>query len=140
MTTKTKLLIAAASLLTAFAFGRWSAPEYQKTTKDQSETTDSSSHKKTTVVEKEKPDGTKEKKTIVEEDRDRSKSKTSSETEETLARRDRVSLSALGGFHFNGESSPDYGISISKPVLGPITLGIWGLQSGVIGASIGLTF
>lgn len=141
MNTKTKLLLASVSLLTAFAFGRWSAPEYRKTTKDQSETTDSSSHKKTTVIEKEKPDGTKEKKTVVEEDKDRSKSKTDKESEEIRVSSSKTNISVLWGVDPRSPQTPKYGLSVSRPILGPITVGLWALPTDpTVGFSLGLTF
>lgn len=35
---------------------------------------------------------------------------------------------------------PIYGVSINKEIIGPITIGAFGLTSGVIGLSVGLNF
>lgn len=35
---------------------------------------------------------------------------------------------------------PVYGVSVSKEVLGPVTVGVFGLTSGVVGVSLGLNF
>jgi hypothetical protein len=140
MTTKTKLIIAAVAVLTSFAFGRWSAPEYKKTETDQTENKEVDKHKKTTVVEKERPDGTKEKKTVVEEDSEKRSEKSSKQSEEIVGSSSKVTVSALGGFYFSDRSGPIYGLAISKPILGPITLGAFYLTPSIVGASIGLTF
>jgi hypothetical protein len=140
MTTKFKLMIAAAGLLTAFAFGRWSAPEYKKTETDQTQNKEVEKHKTTTIVEKERPDGTKEKKTVVEEDSEKRSEKSSKQIEEIVGSSSRVTVSALAGIALGSLDGVHYGASVSKPILGPIALGAFYLTPGIVGASIGLTF
>lgn len=156
MNLQTKIGIAAALLAAAFAFGRWSAPTKIKTEtkivevekKTEETKKDENKNKKTTTHTKVSPDGTRETTTTtVETDRkstDRSrtddKSTTQVITKEVEKSKSYVTISALAGMSFKDLTTPFYGGSLSKPVLGPITLGVWGLTNGTGGVSIGLTF
>lgn len=144
------------ALLTAFAFGRFSAPAKVKTEtkivevekKTEKTNTDKQTHKKTEIVTIIKPDGTKETHTVITDNSD-AKSKqsetdntsiTEDKTKEVTYSQSKVTVSALAGFNIFSPSLPDYGLSITKPVLGPITVGIFGFRSGMAGCSVGLTF
>lgn len=148
-----KLIVGAAILLLAsFATGRWLAPtkvvteiktvEVEK--KVDTTTTQKDEHKTTVVTEK--PDGTKQ--TVITDDTHtgtKSKDTTvvtdTSDTTKTVTRDSaRVTVSALGAINIHDISTPVFGVSITKPILGPLTVGVFGLSSGVAGASIGLTF
>lgn len=159
MTTKTKLAIAAISLLAAYAFGRWSAPEkvrietHTVTVEKKVEDTDKNAvkkrKKKTVIVETTAPDGTKTKITTIADDTTSDTETKSHETDDTSVVKDKtkevtygsakVTLSALGGMRL-GSPLPVYGGLISKPVLGPVTLSAWFLNDRTVGAGIGLTF
>lgn len=114
-------------------------------------------HIERTTTEITKPDGTREVVTKVTEDSSTSRSSQSTtdnrqessqassekSSKEITYGRDKVTIAALGGVSIsfaNGFGAPVYGAIISKPILGPITVGIWGLSNGVGGAAIGLTF
>jgi len=51
-------------------------------------------------------------------------------------------VSALAGYDFSKPKDlvPIYGVSVSKQVLGPWSIGAFGLTNGIIGLSIGVTF
>ncbi len=53
-----------------------------------------------------------------------------------------VTVSALGGYDFSKPKAltPLYGVSVTKQVLGPITIGAFGLTNGVLGLSLGYSF
>lgn len=154
MTTKTKVIVAVISLATAYGFGRWSAPEKIKietktvtveVTTEKKET-DKDTHKKTTVKEVTKPDGSKEKITEIVEDtttKTKTKSKdkvsevTESVTEKTYST-SKVTVLALAGVPITG-GLPDFGLSVSKPILGPISISIGMFKSGLIFGGLGLT-
>ena len=152
MSTKTILIIAAIALLTAFAVGRWSAPEKVKIqtvtvenkTDDKKVNTDD--HKVTTITETDKPDGTKTKVTVISDNKDTQlvDKKTDDLTQTTTKEVDRssskVTISALAAANITKLGAPIYGGSISKPILGPITVGAFGFQNGMIGVSLGLSF
>lgn len=107
--------------------------------------------RKIVVKEKKGADGSIEKTTVLTDDTS-SVSKTdiakdttdfkSSESSKTVERAtDKVTISALAGINpFSGAQTPVYGASITKPILGPITVGAWGLNNGTVGVSIGLSF
>ena len=52
-----------------------------------------------------------------------------------------LNVSALVGNDFSkGIGFPAYGVSVTKQILGPVTVGAFGLTTGVVGISIGLNF
>lgn len=155
-----KVLISSILLLAAFALGRFTVPEkvrveiktvevireVKQTETDLSKTR----HKKVTETITIKPDGTKIVTRVITDDTQTDKkSDTSSETDtrrstdekrETVRGASPVTLSALAGVRFANPLSLTYGLSATKPLLGPVTLGAWGLSSGEVGLSLGLTF
>lgn len=160
MSSRTKGLLIALGIITAFGFGRWSGPEkvkietkiveVEKKTDETQTKTDRDKHKDTTTTEVIKPDGTKETTTHTVEDTQTNRStdrnstmdttkntETSSETTYASAR---VTVLALGAADITELGNRDFGISISRPILGPITVGAFGFHSGIVGAGIGLTF
>lgn len=149
MTKKTKVLIISVALLTSFALGRYTVPTKTTETKDTSttedKTTDKTKHKKVTIVETTKPDGTKTKTTVITEDTDTHKTDDSAtheiDTKETVRGDSKVTISLLGAIQVNDLTQGIvYGLSATKPVLGPITIGVFGLTNKTVGASIGLSF
>lgn len=155
MTLKSKIFLVGLALLASYAFGRFSAPEKVKIEKQivevEKKVTDRDAEKntkKTTTTTKiTHPDGRVEETTTVVEETNRKSSKTetsesgksSSETTETTYSSSKVSVSGLWGIQI-GTPGVVYGASISKPILGPITVGAFGLSNGIVGGSIGLTF
>ena len=151
MSTKIKMLIVVVSIGTAFAIGRYTVPEkvrvetkiveVEKKVEDKKENTHKQTHTITTV----KPDGTKvtdetTKEDDIIDDKDTDVvSKNTDTTTETTRGASKVTISALGALNLTN-STPAYGLSITKPILGPITVGLFGLNNGTVGASIGLTF
>jgi len=152
MTTKQIIIAGSLALLVAFAAGRWSSPEkvitktveVEKKTENKQVVVDD--HKKTTIVEVTKPDGTKTKKTVITDNRDtkvddkKTDDITKSTTKEIDRSTSKVTVLALASMNITSPGVPIFGAAITKPILGPITVGIFGFQNGVIGASIGLTF
>lgn len=58
-----------------------------------------------------------------------------------LAKTSTLNLSALAGNDFSHpQILPIYGLSVSKSLLGPITVGAFGLTNGVVGLSVGINF
>lgn len=157
MSAKYKVLVSILVVLTSFAAGRYSLPEKLKVETISEEKdkkvlqmdTDRDKHKETTTVEVVKPDGTKETTTKTVED-DNTKKKTNeteasktdkTETKEITYSSSKVTVSAIAGVTpFSLSPSVVYGGSVTKPILGPITSGVWFLTNGTIGASVGLTF
>lgn len=146
METKYKVIISTVVIVGSFAAGRYSAPISVK----EKEKTDVSTNKvekvkKKVVKEKTtKPDGTIVERTTKEDintvsEKTKEKTETSKDVE---GRRDLVNISLLGGWSFYNQQ-PIYGLYVSKNVLGPITLGAFGLtqmgQNNIFGVAVGLS-
>lgn len=162
MSTKTKVIIVIVYTAVAVASGRYLTPEKVKIeTKvveadKKTDTIDNSKNKhqikKTTVTVNKKPTGEEtivtnttvetvvdDKKTQVVIDQS---SKKSDDKETKTAAADKITISALAGANLSSlATSPFvYGLSITRPILGPVTLGLWGLSNASCGVSVGLTF
>lgn len=156
LTNRDVAIYAGAALVLAFAAGRWTGPvtvkteiktvEVEKKTDDKQTNTDD--HKKATIVETTKPDGTKTKTTTITDDRDSKTddestdnlNKTTDQTKEITKSKSPLSISLLAAANITAPGTPIYGLAIQRPILGPITLGIFGLSDKTAGVSIGLTF
>lgn len=154
MTEKTKALIAAIALLTAYAAGRFTSPvkivkETQTSAADkktQDSDTDRTRHRDTTTVVVQSPDGKTTTTTHIVDDAntdsrtktvDDAITRTQSRTETTY-QGSKVTLSALGGLAW--DLTPVYGVMASKELIGPIGVGAWGLTDRTFGVSLSLTF
>lgn len=156
MTTKAKVIITIVSLATAFAFVRYSLPEkvvtITKTVEVEKKvaTTDSDTnrHKETKTTEKTNTDGSKEVTTVVTEDTNRktgskevdSDRKLSDTSTTTTRGQGHTTLSALVGTSVTSKGVQAYGVSATTAIWGPIAISVWGLNNGIIGAGLGLTF
>jgi hypothetical protein len=156
MTTKVKVIIAAAVILAAYATGRYSAPtkvvtkvqtvEVEKKT-DQTDT-HKNIHKTTVTHTVKKPDGTTDTTTTtVVDNRDTVKTNqtdqstdTATSSKEVTHDSSKVTLSLLGGVNVTSPSAVVYGGSISKPLLGPVAVSVFGFTNGMVGAGVGLSF
>lgn len=58
----------------------------------------------------------------------------------TVMVKPKLNVSGLVGVSIHDPGLPIYGISASKEVLGPITVGVFGLTNGLVGVSIGFNF
>lgn len=145
--------------LTSFATGRWTAPvhieiktvEVEKKSETQATDVDKDARVETTVTEETKPDGTKTVITQKVVENNVNKETEVTKTDENVKNssqitesgsKSKVTISALAGFKPSDlTSGPSYGMSVTRPILGPITLGLFGLTNpGVYGVSVGLTF
>lgn len=151
MNTKQKWIGEALLLLVSYGFGYYTAPYKTEIkteeTKSDSSKTDIDAHKTSVKVEETKPDGSKIVTTTTTNDIDKHVDKQdtrSMSTEETKTKSTQpVTISALFGASLTSGLGPAtivYGLSVSKPVLGPISIGIWGLTGKTFGASLGLQF
>lgn len=154
---KTKIIISLSALLVSFAAGRFSTPvktvvethNVDKEVKNEKISSDANKHVETVKVIVTKPDGTKEETTKIVSDSNRSTSSVGSDKvsrddssrKETVRGSQPVTLLALGAINpFASLPLLDYGLLVSKPVIGPITIGVFGFRSGVVGAGVGVTF
>lgn len=142
MTLPKKVFIFAVIIVASFAVGMYSAKLNVAESKKQTEKEIEKEVTEETVIIKEKrPDGgekttittKKETKTVTNE------TKNSTSTKGTSKRRT-LTINALAGVSTNDLSKPIYGFSVTKEVLGPVTVGAWGLTNGTLGVSLGLSF
>ena len=160
----TRYTVAAAIvlILTAYAFGRYSAPEkvrtvtkiveVEKKTTDVKKDTSRDKHRETKTVETTKPDGTKEKTTTVVEDtktdtktdrKDTAETgKTTEEDKEIVKLGGGLSIAALVGAPVSpiNIGAVTFGLHVSRPLIGPISIGLFRLSNGILGFSTGLVF
>lgn len=164
MSTKLKVTLSVLALVTSYAFGYYEAPtkvkevvhtvEVEKKVDDTKTDAAKDTHKSTTVTVVQTPDGTKTTTTKVDEDTksdtktdDKSQvsdTKTVDETKEVtksgastyisvLSRVDVLSSQVSG-------SPVVFGASVSKDILGPVQIGVFGYTDRTFGASVGLRF
>lgn len=151
MSTKWKVIISIAALALAFALGYWLTPT-KTITKVETITVQKiiyveKKHADTTTVVVTKPDGTTESTTHTVEDTNTSSNTTevsdTTNLKETSRDSAKVAVLALAGvpIDFNkGVGTPVYGLSVSRPIIGPVTVGLWGLSNLTFGVGVGLSF
>lgn len=120
------VVIALVSLSAAFAFGRYSSPVKIKTI------TVVKRVKNQVVHETIKPDGTVEKTITTQVNTDKN---TDSQT--TKGGAPQINVYGLVGVQ---ALKPVAGAHVSAEVLGPISIGVFGLTNGSVGGSVGLRF
>jgi len=143
MTTRNKIILSVVLLAISFVSGRFLTPEKTKTevkTVTVEKVVTQVVHQK--IYIKENPDGSKETTVVTDTNTDsKTNSKSNDETKESTISKDRINISVLAGSNFPiNLSTPIYGISANKNILGPITGGVWALSDKTAGISIGLNF
>lgn len=143
MTFIQKLSIVSISLILAFAFGRFSTPTKTETKIETVEVEKKQKDVKSDIITVEviKPDGTK---TTTITDKTETKIQDNILSKQTM---DKIveksysitNISLLSGMDI---TSPKiiYGVSVSKNLLGPVVIGLWGMTNSTAGASIGVSF
>lgn len=139
---KTKIIAIALGLIVAFAAGRYSVqvPPAVEQTVVIDETTDVKENKKKETVIVKDPNG-KETTTIKEEtNTDITKRKEARiDTKVTPVARRTLVVSGLVGTDIR-HLSAIYGVAVTKEGLGPVSVGAWGLNNGIVGVSVGVSF
>ncbi len=160
MTTTQKVIVVIVLTVVSGAIGRFTAPtkvkietktvEVIKEVKVSNEMKVKNKKKTVTTVTDTKPDGSKHETTTVTEGVVSSTNETVNDTKdgsistttskEVTKASGRTNLSLLGGVSRDnsGLLSPTYGVGVMRNILGPITIGVWGLTTGVLGASVGI--
>jgi hypothetical protein len=153
----------------AFAFGRYTTPEkvkvetvtktveVEKKTHDATTQIDQNRNRKREIetVELVRPDGSKETrtKTVETTETNRDRTTTVSDREKSTTTRDEETrkevskasgstvVSVLGGAKLDDwVSGKRYGLAVTRNVIGPVTIGVWGLNDTTCGLSVGLSF
>jgi hypothetical protein len=147
---KYKLGIGILALLTAFAVGRYSVSSPSVSTTENKQVTDNKQtdkdiHEKTTTTSTKKPNG--EVQTVTVEVKDIvSKADENTNTREQIqqtvspTKHNTLNVSGLFALQPSNSLRPLYGVSITKEILGPVTVGVFGLTNSTLGVSIGLSF
>lgn len=151
MQNKTIAIVSIVAIIVTFALGRYSATS-STTTLDETSKTDTqinadvNTHTSTHSVTEQHPDGT----TTITTDTDTTKEATKSTTKDNTTaidqtvvqnKRSAINVSLLAAYDGHNPGTPIvYGASVSKEVLGPITIGLFGLTSGTVGMSVGVNF
>ena len=151
MTTKVKIAIAFIVVVAAFATGRYSVSQTTTTTKETVKQDDKinenqDTHVLTTTTTEKDPTGvektttTTTSDTVLKETQDDT-TNTNIQQTITVAAHKKVNVSILVGSNTsNLLQPPNYGASVTAEVLGPVTVGVFGLNNGTLGASLGLDF
>lgn len=141
---KYQIIVLVVLLVTSFAIGRYTAPKpsvkiVEKTTEEVKKDEQKDVVKTTTIV-KEKD---KETTTITEETKDHVQTKKDetldSMTQIVQPKVNTLNVSALVGAELF-PLKPVYGLSVNKQLIGPVSIGVFGLTNQTIGFSIGLNF
>ena len=149
ISTKTKTILISSSLLISFAMGRYSnnTPEIKETKKVEEsiqKQVDEQSHTQTVIVYTKDPKGQPVVTETITNDTE-TKTKdiekvTEQDTKDSIPpKRNQWAVSGLFGLPAPG-NTPSYGLHVTKEVLGPITVGAFGMTNGTLGLSIGVTF
>lgn len=156
LSTKTKIIIAVAILAATFIAGRYSRPakivtqvktvEVEKKTDTSNQTADT--HKDETITTTENKDGTKTILDHIVEDAGSHTyttgtdniNQTTESTKTVTNNSSSIHLAFLAGTTTSNIGLMNYGGYASKQVLGPFSLGVWGLSIGAGGLAIGVNF
>ena len=149
MKPKAIVAISVVSLCLAFALGRYSVDppaitKVEDTKKDLVKDIDRDTHKEITTVTEKDPDGKTKTTTTVTEDTSTKKHEdlTIDKHEDltiTPTKRSTLNISALAGIDVR-QKTAIYGAAVNKEILGPVTLGVFGLTNGTVGVSVGINF
>jgi ribosomal protein S25 len=145
---KTQVIAALLLILVSFAVGRYSVSQPNIKTQDVSKIQETDkqakdTHTQTKTVVDKLPSGetkttTTTDTTILTKTQDTVKD-TQSYSQSVTSSKSKLNVSAIAEYDLK-RGGLNYGISVEKEVLGPITAGLYGLNNGTIGVSIGLNF
>ena len=134
-----KYIVLVIVVVVSYVAGRYSAPEKVRTETVTVEVEKEVVKKKKQIVKvKENTDGSKETVIITDTETDeKSRSHSEMETKEVTSR-SKFNISVLAGTSV--PINMVFGVSATKPILGPIMAGAWGLSNGTVGLSLGINF
>lgn len=141
---KTKIIGSIIIIAVSFAFGRYTAPSAAIKTIETNQTdteTQKDTHKETTIT---KDKNGNEVTKIIEDSTTKKDKQSTTNIDQTVtpSNKDILNVSALvatDGFSLSN-ITPVYGLSVTKNLLGPITVGAFGLTNRTVGLSIGVNF
>lgn len=152
MNNKTIIISILVVAAVAFASGRYSAPAGETKTvtiHDQvksEEDLKKNIHTVTQTTTVKEPTGetkvTTTTDTVATTDDIKSKTEVKDETVKTITapKGGQVTVSALAGMSIHQVGTPVYGVAVTKQFIGPIAIGAFGFNNGLIGVSAGVSF
>lgn len=150
LSTKTQIIILVSTGLVCFATGRFFAGKSEVKTDTQISQNktidqDKDTHTHTVVTTVKAKDGTIKTTQVTDTDTtDKKDTKVATQedvkTDTIPPKTNLTNVSALAGNNFRDIFSPVYGIAVTHQVLGPLTIGAFGLNNGTIGVSLGINF
>jgi hypothetical protein len=127
-------------LVGCFYWGRHTAPTKVETKTITVEVEKIKQHQNTVIVEKVNKDGSKETTTRIVTDTNKDTTKTS-EQNKLVEKKSPLNIYALAGIDIaNPANGFTVGAHISKQLLGPVSLGVFGFTNKTAGMSLGLNF
>jgi len=140
MDVKYKITICCVALVAAFAFGRFEAPTKVVTKTVEVEKIVEHKNIETHTTVTKKPDGTV---TVIIDKKDKTTASDQRRDESTkIVERDAPAwkVGVMAGTLVTGNFKPIYGASIEHRFVGPIYLGVFGLNNGTAGLTVSLSF
>ena len=134
-----KYIIALVILIGAFALGRFTVPTKTVTVEVEHKVEDTHNNTDTIIVEEVKPDGSKITRTEIKSKTD-TKIVSDIKNSTTVQKTSPLNISALAGIDVIHPTGLIFGGHVSKQILGPVSIGIFGLSNGTAGLSVGLSF
>lgn len=135
-----KMLIIVSLIGLAFILGRYSVQTDIEKDKTKQTNTDTKTNKKTKTIVNKNKDGSSTEVTVIDETTETKKETNSSSSVVITKNKSKFSVSALVGANSIRNIKPIYGVSVSKEIFGPITIGAWGLDNKTLGVSVGINF
>ncbi len=123
------------------AVGAYLTPTDTKTKENAQTMTD----KKTTKKQKkkkvtEKPDGTKITEETVTESTGETETVKTETREKIETKGPKTSVQVLAGFDLHKTPTPVYGVAAQRELIGPVSIGAFGLTNGTVGVTLGVSF
>lgn len=127
-------------LIGCFYWGRYTAPTKIETKTITIEAEKIKQHQNTLIVEKINKDGSKETTTRIITDTNKDTVKTS-EQNKLVEKKSALNIYALGGIDItNPASGFTVGVHVSKQLIGPVSIGLFGFTNKTTGVSLGMSF
>lgn len=101
---------------------------------------DQSTKKEVKRIEVVSPDGTKRTETVVTDETSNSSSTRQEKKEEVHIAGPKTNISVITAWEMERDWKQLYGLSVNHEVIGPVTVGAWGLTNGTLGVSVGINF
>lgn len=141
---KFKVIIYVVALALTFGIGRYTAPGSE--TKSQTITQEKEkekTHTQATTTTIKTPDGTEKTVTVTDVVATSTTVKSENNTTQTVLRAEHKTLnvSLMAGYDIRDVgAAPRYGLTVTKEILDPLTIGIWGISNSTVGLSVGINF